>query len=92
MGLGGQRHGPAVLPPEKTHCTVGGPQGRYGRVRKISHPPGFGPRTVRPVASRYTDCDMPAHFKTRIVDKPLYWLKGVEFFWRSQSLLSSSRR
>ena len=34
---------------------LGGPQGRYGRVRKISLPPGFDPRTVQPVASRFTD-------------------------------------
>ena len=32
-----------------------GPQGRFGQVRKISPPPGFDPRTVQPVASRYTD-------------------------------------
>jgi hypothetical protein len=29
--------------------------GRSGRVRKISPPPEFDPRTVQPVASRYTD-------------------------------------
>ena len=34
---------------------LGGPQGRSGQVRKISPPPGFDPRTVQPVASRYTD-------------------------------------
>jgi hypothetical protein len=34
---------------------LGGPQGRSGRVRKISPPPGFDPRTVQPVVSRYTD-------------------------------------
>jgi hypothetical protein len=34
---------------------LGGPQGRSGRLRKISPPPGFDPRTVKPVASRYTD-------------------------------------
>ena len=33
---------------------AGGPQGRSGRVRKISPQPGFDPRTVLPVASRYT--------------------------------------
>ena len=33
----------------------GGPQGRYGQVRKISPPPRFDPRTVQPIASRYTD-------------------------------------
>ena len=31
------------------------PQGRSGQVRKISPLPGFDPRTVQPVASRYTD-------------------------------------
>jgi hypothetical protein len=34
---------------------LGGPQGRSERLRKISPPPGFDPRTVQPVASRYTD-------------------------------------
>jgi len=34
---------------------VGRPQDRSGQVRKISPPPGFDPRTVQPVAIRYTD-------------------------------------
>jgi hypothetical protein len=39
-----------------------GLQTRSGRVRKISpSPPGFAPRTVQPVASRYTDYAIPAH-------------------------------
>jgi hypothetical protein len=32
-----------------------GPQGRSGRVQKKSTPPGFDPRTVQPVANRYTE-------------------------------------
>ena len=32
---------------------LGGPQGRSGRVRKIATSPGFDPRTLQPVASRY---------------------------------------
>ena len=64
MGVGGQHHTPAALPPGKTryplYRRLGGPQGRSGRVRKISPPPGFDPRTVQPVASRYTDCAIPA--------------------------------
>jgi hypothetical protein len=32
-----------------------GPQGRSGRLRKISSPPGFDPRTVQPLANRYTN-------------------------------------
>ena len=40
-----------------THCTGGwvGSRGRSRQVRKILPPPGFDPRTVQPVASRYTD-------------------------------------
>jgi hypothetical protein len=34
---------------------VGWAEGRSGRVRKIALPPGSDPRTVQPVASRYTD-------------------------------------
>jgi hypothetical protein len=47
------------LHPGKTryplYRRVGGPQGRFGQVRKISPPPGFDPRIVQPVDSRYTD-------------------------------------
>ena len=47
------------LPPGKAryplYRRLGGPQGLSGQVRKISPPPGFDPRTVQPVASRYTD-------------------------------------
>ena len=41
------------------HRRLGGPQGRSGRVRKISPAPGFDSRTVQPVASRYTDWAVP---------------------------------
>ena len=59
-GVGCQRHAPTVLPLGKIqyqfYRRVGGPQDRSGRARKISPPPpGFDPRTVQPVASRYTD-------------------------------------
>jgi hypothetical protein len=63
--MGGQSPAPAALPPGKTryplHRRLDGPQGRSGRVRKISSPPEFDPRTVQPVASRYTDWANPAH-------------------------------
>ena len=65
MGVGGQRHAPAALPPGKTryplYRRLGGPLGRYGRVWKISTSLGFDPRTVEPVASRYTDWAIPTH-------------------------------
>jgi hypothetical protein len=54
-----QHHDPAALPPGKTryplYRRLGESQGGSGRVRKISLPPGFDPRTVQPVARRYTD-------------------------------------
>ena len=47
------------LPPGKTryplYRRLGGPRGRTGQVPKISPTPGFNPRTVQPIASRYTD-------------------------------------
>jgi hypothetical protein len=65
MGVGDQRHAPAALPPEMTqyplYRRLGRPQGRSGRVLKISPPPGFDPRTVQLVARRYTDWAIAAH-------------------------------
>ena len=59
MGMGGQRHAPATLPPGKTryplYGRLGGPQSRSGQVRKISPTPGFDHRNVQHVVSRYTD-------------------------------------
>ena len=59
MGVGGQRHATAALTPGKTryqlYRRLGGPQGRSGRVRKVSPTLGFETRTVQPVASRHTD-------------------------------------
>ena len=57
------------LPPGKTryplYRRLGGPQGRSGQVWKISPPPEFDPRTVQPVASRYTDwATRPTHANT----------------------------
>jgi len=64
MGVDCQRHVPAALPPGKNrhpfYRRLGGPQGRTGRVLKISPPTGFDPRIIQPVASRYTDWAIPA--------------------------------
>jgi len=52
MGMGGQRHAPAALPPGKTHYPfyrrLGGPKGHCERVRKISPPLEFDPRLSYP--------------------------------------------
>jgi len=56
--VGGQSHVPAALPPAKTryplYRRLDGPQSRSGRVRRISLPPRFDPRTAPPVASRFS--------------------------------------
>jgi len=51
MGVGGQSHTPAALPPGKEtryllYRGLGGRQGRYGQVRKISPLPGLYPQTI----------------------------------------------
>jgi hypothetical protein len=61
MGLMGQLHPSAVLPPGMTtYMRPGGPHGRSGRVQKIPPLPEFDPQTVQPVASSYTDCTVQA--------------------------------
>jgi hypothetical protein len=59
MRVGGQLHAPATLPPGKRAGThfIGGwvaPGPVWTGAENLA-PPGFDPRTVQPVASRYTD-------------------------------------
>ena len=59
MGVGGQRHAPAAVPPLKTRFPL------YGRLGGPQWPVGtgaeFDPRIIQPVASCYTDWAIPAH-------------------------------
>jgi hypothetical protein len=63
MGFGGSYHAPAALPPGEvsrypfTGDWVGPWAGLDGRGKYRSHRDST-PRTVQPVASRYTDCNM----------------------------------
>jgi hypothetical protein len=63
--VGGQRHAAAALPPRQTryllYRRLGKPQGRSGRVRDLSHPLIFDPRTFQPVEISYIDWASPAH-------------------------------
>jgi hypothetical protein len=45
---------------KKNHC-IGGCFVRCGRTLKLSPPPGFDLRTVKPLANRYIDWANPAH-------------------------------
>ena len=52
-----------------THC-IGdwdGHQGRSGRARKISPPPGFDPRILQRVASPYTYSAIPAPSLSQVI-------------------------
>ena len=55
MGVGDQGHAPAPSLPGKNryplYRRLSGPQGRYGRVVKISPSPVFDTQTIQPVAS-----------------------------------------
>jgi hypothetical protein len=76
MRVGVQLHTSAALPKEARYPLyrrLCGPHGRSGLVRKISPPTGFDPRTVQPVASRYTDYAIPAHI-LYILDKYQHFL------------------
>jgi hypothetical protein len=77
------------LPPGKTRYPLnrrlGGPQGRSGQVRKILPPPGFDPRTVQFVVSRYTV------WATRPVMLEVVLPKMFEFLCGFQYSISSLR-
>ena len=65
MGGGGPAPRPGRITSGErpgTNCTGGwvGPRPGLDRRRKYNPPPGFDPRTVQPVASRYTDWAIPA--------------------------------
>jgi hypothetical protein len=70
-GVGWSTPRPGHFIPEKETRHVfyrrfGRPQGRSGRMWKVSPPLGFNPRTVHPVASRYTDWANQAHLNSII--------------------------
>jgi hypothetical protein len=70
MGVSGQSHSPADLPPEMSQYPLnrrlGWLQRRSALVRENSPPPGFDPRTVQPAASRYTNYAIPALLVGRV--------------------------
>jgi hypothetical protein len=65
MGTGVQCHTPATNLWKETrnplYVRLSESQSRSGRVQRISRLPGFEPGSFEPIASRYTDCSIPAH-------------------------------
>ena len=84
MGVGGQHHVPAVLSLERpcTLCTGGWVGLRTGLdgCGKSRPPLGFDPRTVQPVASRYTDCAIPAPIHIKCLQFSLVFI--CEYIYR----------
>ena len=75
------------------YMRLAGPQGRSGRVRKISPPPGFYPLTVQSIASRYTDWATPAH--TVFEFGNIFLISSVTNMWlfsSSSSIIIDSER
>jgi hypothetical protein len=67
MEVGCQRQASAALLAGKrprTNFTGGcvGPRAGLDRCAKSRPPQGFDPRNVQPVASRYTDYDIPSYY------------------------------
>jgi hypothetical protein len=63
LEVSGQLHAPAALSPGKEPPVPIGPQSRSGRRREKFLPyrdSNSNPSVVQPVASRYTDCAIPA--------------------------------
>ena len=106
-GMGGQRHAPDALLPRKrpgAPCTwgLGGLQGRSGRVRKFSPLLGFDPRSIQPVASRYTKCTITVHIYAHTLLISMSWgistviiqynidPESYDFYWR-RSLPTENR-
>ena len=93
-GMRDQLHAPPVLYPRKrpgTHCTGGwvGPRADLDRCGKSRPPPGFDPRTVQPVASRYTDwATRPTLCKVVVRNTILQ----VDFHWRFCYLLARAEK
>ena len=97
--MGGQCHVSDALPRGETryplYRRLRGPQGRSGRIRKISLSPGFDLRTIQPVTSCSTDYATPTNIESdRIVilkwslrKRPLVtWVNG--FYGRSAQLVA----
>jgi hypothetical protein len=69
--VGGQRHTQTALTrewPLPFLQEAGWVPGPVWRVRKISPPLRFDPRTVQPVASRYKDCGIPALHQATLIN------------------------
>jgi hypothetical protein len=88
MRIGSQQHAPAALVPGMTrplYISLGGLQGRFRRVRKISPPPGFDPETFQPVASRHTVFAIP----TRLPDYKYFICSLAQYYLHLSYIISS---
>ena len=106
MWVGGQRHAPAALPPGKTqyplYRSLGGPQGRSGRIQKIPSPPEFDPQTVQSRSESLYRLSYPgprlegnrgkyAEGGSRVY-VVRWWERAIEFNWAASVLVLFGNR
>ena len=72
--------------------TLGGPQGRSGRVRKIAPQLGFEPRTAQPVASRYTDWPLKEVFEAEISSHPSHHSTNIVVLCKKRCLRRHTKK
>ena len=94
MWVAGQRHATAALPPQGrtgTHCTGSWvfPRAGLDRCGKTSPQPGFDPRAVPRVPSRYTDWAIAARDSHNNQHRTGYWGVGTGWVLSRQSELQS---
>jgi hypothetical protein len=93
MGMGGQRHDSADLPPGKTryplYRRLGGLHGRSGQVWKIFPPRGLDSQTVHSVSSLYTAWATPVRLRycatSRKVAGSIFGVVIGVFHWHKPS-------
>ena len=75
-----------TLPPGKTqyplYRRLAGPQGRSGRAEHLASP-GFDPRIVQPVVSRYSDWAIRLNFLPYTAPNVLLNSTSISLFWRN---------
>ena len=84
MGVGGQRHTPATLPPEKIQyplfIKMDGAWRWSGQLQKISPLSGFDSQTVQPIGSRCINyATRPTAYFVKL--RALWIVCSIDEFW-----------
>ena len=101
VGVDGDSHAPATLPAGKEtqysmYRWLGGPQGRSGRVWKISLSPGFDPRTAQSIAQLLVHVNFSVRILTMLLQKRYIYVVRIDmkykYFYERRSYLCPHHR